>query len=102
MGKHTPDAALRRRLHRAEHTVASLKDELAALNAKVDEAVLVIQDRDTAQDAQAAAAVAAVTQKLHDALVAVADVEESPADPPAPAPVEAPGPIQPSNWPLQS
>lgn len=99
MGRHTPEAALRRRLDEAESTVASLKDELANLDAQVDVAVTAIRDHAGSVDAEAAARVAGATQRLSDALAGVGGgpgADPTQAEPPPSVP-ETPSS---ASWPL--
>lgn len=86
--------------------MASLKDEMAALRAKVDEAVTVGRGRKDALEADVAAELALITQKVHDELVAIdgevaaaldpTPAGETPAAPqpePAPEPTPEPAPV---------
>lgn len=74
--------------------MASLKDEMAALRAKVDEAVAVGRGRKEALEADVAAELALITRKVHDELVAV-EGEVAAALDPTPA-VEAPAAPEPA------
>lgn len=75
--------------------MASLKDEMAALRAKVDEAVTVGRGRKDALEADVAAELALITQKVHDELVAIGSEVAAALDP-TPAPETPPAPEPPA------
>jgi hypothetical protein len=91
---HLDEGAAGRRVDHLEDYVASLKDEMAALRAKVDEAVAVGRGRKDALEADVAAELALITRKVHDELVAV-DGEVAAALDPTPA-AEAPAAPEPT------
>jgi hypothetical protein len=73
-----------------EDYVASLQDSLAALNAKVDEAIAAAHGQTQAVEDRIAGEIDAVTARLHDGIVS-----PSP-DTAAPEPVEAPVAVDPT------